>query len=118
MQDLQKLMEDGIITQNEVEHGRRKVVDSEKVLRMANQKFEIYKDFVFPSSLEKAKGRVSRATLELEQIRRSSLFQTGELGGYLHNYVDIYIIKWIFTQLCRFLHTYYVDFYAHKVILG
>lgn len=78
LQDLQKLMEDGIISQNEVEHGRRKVVDSEKVLRTANQQFEIYRDFVLPSSLEKAKGRVSRATLELEQIRRSSLFQTGK----------------------------------------
>ncbi|MDP6693199.1 MAG: HlyD family efflux transporter periplasmic adaptor subunit [Phycisphaerales bacterium] len=78
LEDLQKLMNEGIITENEVLQGRRKAEETEKVLLMAEQQFEIYRDFVFPSSLEKAKGRVARSKLELEQTRKSSGFQIGK----------------------------------------
>ncbi len=76
--DLQELMNEGIITENEIVQGQRKAEETAKSLLMAEQQFEIYRDFVFPSSLEKAKGRVSRAKLELEQTRKSSGFQVGK----------------------------------------
>jgi HlyD family secretion protein len=78
LHDLQELVEEGIITENELLQGRRKAEETAKSLATAEQQFEIYKDFVFPSSLEKAKGKVSRAKLELEQTRKSSGFQIGK----------------------------------------
>ncbi len=78
LQDLQELMNEGIITENEVVQGRRKAEETAKVLRTAEQQFDIYKEYVFPSTLEKAKGRVSRTKLELEQTRKSSGFQIGK----------------------------------------
>lgn len=78
LQDLETLMEDGIISENDVEQARKKSIQSSKLLHMARQQFEIYRDFVYPSTLEKAKGKVARAELELEQIRKSSTFQIGK----------------------------------------
>ena len=88
LKDLQSLMDEGVISENEVKQGRRKAEESGKLLSMAKQQFEIYRDFVFPSSLEKAKARVSRARLELEQTRKSSVFQIGKAQASLDQAVQ------------------------------
>ena len=91
LNDLQELMDEGIITENEVLQGRHKAEESAKTLSMVQQQFEIYRDFVFPSSLEKAKGKVSRTKLELEQTRKGSAFQIGKAKASLDQALQLVI---------------------------
>jgi HlyD family secretion protein len=77
-EDLKQLMDEGIISEGEVQQGARKVRETEKVLNSALQQYETYRDYVFPSLLEKAKSRVERMKLELEQTKKSSQFQLGK----------------------------------------
>jgi HlyD family secretion protein len=83
LQDLQQLVDEGIITENELKQGQIKMNESLKTLTAAKQQLEIYRDYVFPSTLEKAMGRVSRAKLELEQTRKSNAFQIAKAQATL-----------------------------------
>ena len=78
LSDLKQLMNDGIISEGEVQQGERKVRETQKVLNSTKQQFETYRDYVFPSLLEKAKSRVERMKLELEQTKKSAQFQLGK----------------------------------------
>jgi HlyD family secretion protein len=88
LEDLQKLMAEGIITKSEVLQGRRKADETQKVLDTTVQQHEIYRDFVFPSSLEKAKSRVASTKLELEQTRKSVGFQVGKAQAALNQAIQ------------------------------
>jgi HlyD family secretion protein len=76
--DLKQLQEEGIISDSEVQQGLRKVEETSKVLETVVRQYETYKDFVFPSLFEKAKARVAKAKLELEQTNNSVRFQLGK----------------------------------------
>lgn len=78
LEDLQNLMDDGIISESEMLQGRRRADETLKALATTIQQYETYRDYVFPSSLEKARARVARSTLELEQTRKSSSFLIGK----------------------------------------
>jgi HlyD family secretion protein len=83
LNDLEKLMDEGIISKSEVQQGVRKVEETEKSLLTILRQYETYRDFVFPSLLGKARARVAKTTLELEQTKNSVLFQIGKAEALL-----------------------------------
>jgi HlyD family secretion protein len=83
LQDLEQLRDEGIISQGEVQQGLRKVDETKKALQTVVRQYETYRDFVLPSLLEKAKARVARSKLELDQTQNSVKFQIGKAEASL-----------------------------------
>lgn len=83
VEDLEKLRDEGIISEGEVQQALRKVDETKKALHTVARQFETYRDFVLPSLLEKAKARVAKAKLELEQTQNSVKFQIGKAEASL-----------------------------------
>jgi HlyD family secretion protein len=75
IEDLRNLESEGFSSAAEVSQARKKIKELQEKLRSAESKYKSYKDHVLPAMTEAAKAKVEKARMELEQIRKGSVFK-------------------------------------------
>ena len=76
--DLKELEKRGYANITEIAQAKARVSAAKEAYTVAKRQHESYRDFVLPSLVEKARAQVSRAKMNLEQIKKGSGFKIGK----------------------------------------
>jgi HlyD family secretion protein len=73
--ELEKLSDTGFDNHTEIQLAQQKLTELEEEKQSAHKKYTSYKEHVLPTLIESGKSRLERAQMELEQIRKGSVFK-------------------------------------------
>ena len=88
VKDLVSLEERGYANPAEIKLARNKVEEARQTHETTKRQFESYRDYVFPSLIEKAKARVAQSKTDLEQTKKGVGFVIGKQTAALRQGVE------------------------------
>ena len=83
LSDLEILGQKGVDTLTEIKLAKEKTAELTEKYETANKKYMSYKEHVLPSLVETAKANVGKANMELEQIRKASVYKVAKASSAL-----------------------------------
>jgi len=75
--DLQLLQERGYISDAEILQAQKKAEEAHRSYDIARRQYETYRDYVFPSLVERAEGRLEQARHDLHHLQKSGGLKIG-----------------------------------------